>query len=79
MCIRDRYIPSEDTGIGYLYDGDKFEPHPDMLLPPKEPTYQEKRAVSYPPIQDQLDMIFHIGLDGWKESIQAIKDKIPKV
>ena len=40
--------------------------------------YQRKRAVEYPSIADQLDTLFHEGIDGWKETIQAVKDKYPK-
>lgn len=40
--------------------------------------YQRKRAAEYPSIADQLDKIFHEGIDGWKETIQAVKDKYPK-
>lgn len=40
--------------------------------------YQRKRAAEYPSIADQLDKIFHDGIDEWKETIQAIKDKYPK-
>ena len=40
--------------------------------------YQRKRAVEYPSIADQLDKIFHDGIDEWKETIQAVKDKYPK-
>jgi len=40
--------------------------------------YIEKRAREYPPITEQLDTIFHHGLDVWKEQIQAVKDKYPK-
>ena len=40
--------------------------------------YQHKRAEEYPSIEDQLDDIFHNGIDGWKSTIQAIKDKYPK-
>lgn len=36
------------------------------------------RQSEYPSIQDQLDKIFHEGLDAWKAEIQAIKDKYPK-
>jgi hypothetical protein len=41
-------------------------------------TYQFQRAEEYPSLQEQLDTIFHGGLDAWKEQIQAIKDKYPK-
>ena len=40
--------------------------------------YKDQRAAEYPSIVDQLDVIFHGGLDVWKEQIQAIKDKYPK-
>jgi len=41
-------------------------------------TYSEKRAVAYPSIPEQLDNIFHNGIDAWKADIQAIKDQFPK-
>ncbi len=40
--------------------------------------YQRDRAQEYPPIVDQLDDIFHNGIEGWKASIQVVKDKYPK-
>ena len=40
--------------------------------------YQRKRKVEYPSIEDQLDDIFHNGVEGWKTSIQVIKTKYPK-
>ena len=40
--------------------------------------YQRDRKLEYPSIEDQLDDIFHNGIDGWKSTIQAIKDKYPK-
>jgi hypothetical protein len=41
-------------------------------------TYKFQRAAEYPSIADQLDKIFHDGIDEWKETIQAVKDKYPK-
>jgi hypothetical protein len=43
-----------------------------------ETLYKTKRQTAYPPIEEQLDMIFHQGIDVWKQKIQAIKDSIPK-
>ena len=40
--------------------------------------YQRDRAVAYPSWQDQLDKIYHSGIDAWKADIKAIKDKYPK-
>ena len=40
--------------------------------------YQRKRAAEYPSIVDQLDEIYHNGLDSWKAKIKETKDKYPK-
>ena len=40
--------------------------------------YQWKREQEYPPVVDQLDEIYHHGIDGWKAKIAAIKAKYPK-
>jgi len=40
--------------------------------------YQRKRAAEYPSIVDQLDDLYHNGIDGWKTTIKAVKDKYPK-
>ncbi len=40
--------------------------------------YQRKRASEYPSIADQLDDIYHNGVDGWKATIKTTKDKYPK-
>jgi hypothetical protein len=36
------------------------------------------RKKAYPTWQDQLDDIYHNGVDGWKATIKATKDKYPK-
>jgi len=40
--------------------------------------YQRKREKEYPAIEDQLDDIYHNGIDGWKTTIKVTKDKYPK-
>ena len=40
--------------------------------------YQRDRAKEYPSIEDQLDDLYHNGIDGWKTTIKAVKDKYPK-
>lgn len=40
--------------------------------------YQRSRANEYPTIVDQLDDLYHNGIDGWKKTIKAVKDKYPK-
>ena len=36
------------------------------------------RANEYPSIADQLDDIYHNGIDAWKATIKTTKDKYPK-
>ena len=40
--------------------------------------YQRKRKEEYPSWEDQLDKIYHSGIDAWKSDIKTIKDKYPK-
>ena len=40
--------------------------------------YKYDRANEYPSIVDQLDDIYHNGIDGWKATIKTTKDKYPK-
>ena len=40
--------------------------------------YQRDRAEAYPSIENQLDDLYHNGIDGWKTTIKAIKEKYPK-
>ena len=40
--------------------------------------YQRNRAADYPSIADQLDDIYHNGIDAWKATIKTTKDKYPK-
>jgi len=54
------------------------EEEAEALRPKHIPTYADLRAQAYPPIADQLDTIFHVGIDGWKVTIQTVKDKYPK-
>jgi hypothetical protein len=41
-------------------------------------TYKYQRAAEYPSIADQLDTLYHSGLDAWKAEIKTVKDKYPK-
>ena len=41
-------------------------------------SYKSKRRAEYPSIEDQLDDIYHNGIDGWKATIKSVKDKYTK-
>ena len=40
--------------------------------------YRIERSKHYPTAEQQLQMIFDLGVDGWKERIQNVKNNIPK-
>jgi len=43
-----------------------------------EEDYKRKRKAEFPSVVDQLDDIYHNGIDAWKATIKATKDKYPK-
>ena len=40
--------------------------------------YQRDRASAYPSTADQLDLLYHQGIEGWKAEIKKVKDQFPK-
>lgn len=40
--------------------------------------YKEQRAAAYPSMADQLDLLYHGGMDAWKAAITAVKQEFPK-
>ena len=44
----------------------------------KSNEYQHQRAAEYPLVVEQLDLIYHSGIDAWKAKIKETKDKYPK-
>jgi hypothetical protein len=40
--------------------------------------YIAQRAAAYPSIPDQLDLLYHGGMDAWKAAITAVKEAFPK-
>jgi len=61
--ISNSDILSKETELKTAYDNNK---------------YQRDRAAEYPSIKDQLDKIYHEGIDEWKKVIKATKDKYSK-
>jgi hypothetical protein len=51
---------------------------PQSANPVSTPTYQELRKAAYPSIPDQLDLLYHGGMDAWKAAITAVKEEFPK-
>lgn len=40
--------------------------------------YVSRRKEEYPTIEEQLDILYHEGYEGWKALITEVKDRIPK-
>tara|TARA_R100000008_G_C3505289_1_gene125845 strand:- start:199 stop:489 length:291 start_codon:yes stop_codon:yes gene_type:complete len=56
-------ITAEKIRLDRVYDDEK---------------YKRDRAAEYPSVVDQLDDIYHNGIDAWKATIKTTKDKYPK-
>tara|TARA_R110002167_G_scaffold27488_1_gene93462 strand:- start:160 stop:450 length:291 start_codon:yes stop_codon:yes gene_type:complete len=56
-------IQAKQTELETAYDNNK---------------YQRDRKKEYPSMADQLDDIYHNGIDAWKATIKVTKDKYPK-
>ena len=69
-----------DDGTGaFDAQGNKVEIDMDAVNAWVDPeAYKYKRQQAYPSIADQLDLIYHQGLDAWKSAIQAVKEEFPK-
>ena len=69
-----------DDGTGaFDKDGNKVEIDMDAVNAWVDPdAYKEQRAKAYPSIPDQLDLLYHGGLDAWKAAIDAVKQEYPK-
>lgn len=68
-----------ETEIVYGYNGKRYLQGTEPPAP--EPTYAEKREAAYPPLAEQLDMIYWDKINNtnlWQEKITEIKTKYPK-
>ena len=64
---------------GVYFDGNATEPSDsDIADRIALIEVQENSRKEYPSTADQLDDLYHNGLDGWKATIKATKDKYPK-
>ncbi len=68
-----------DNEAAFDKDGNKIEINLAAVNAWQDPEqYKYDRAAEYPSIADQLDLLYHGGMDAWKSAIQAVKDKYPK-
>ena len=73
-------VSIDDTAGAFDKDGNKVEIDLDLVNAWVDPEkYKYQRQQEYPSIADQLDYIYHNGVDAWKEDmIDPVKNKYPK-
>ena len=69
-----------DESIGTTCSQEIFDSWKEEYNNRPDESYIYERAIAYPSIGEQLDMIFHAGLGGdeFQAAIQAVKDAYPK-
>ena len=68
----------EDGNPNNITEKQITDKHAELVTAYNNKKYQRDRAKEYPSIVDQLDDIYHNGIDGWKATIKTTKDKYPK-
>jgi hypothetical protein len=72
-------VTVDDSAGAFDKDGNKIEIDLAAVNAWQDPEqYKYDRAAEYPSIVDQLDLLYHGGMDAWKSAIQAVKDRYPK-
>ncbi len=68
----------EDGNPNNITEKQITDKHAELVTAYNNKKYQRDRAAEYPSVVDQLDDLYHNGIDGWKTTIKATKDKFPK-
>ena len=76
MCTADGVITDFPGGIPSAEDQATWTTEYEAYVAAN--AYKGKRQIEYPTIADQLDDLYHNGVDGWKATIKVTKDKYPK-
>jgi hypothetical protein len=79
-ALYPQVITIDDTEGAFDKDGNKLEINLDLVNAWVDPeAYKYQRQQEYPAITDQLDYIYHNGIDAWKTNmIEPVKNKYPK-
>ena len=73
-----RGIPTTEAEFNAAFTGTTSKTWDEIKAEADRIAYKDKRAAEYPSIADQLDDIYHNGIDAWKATIKTTKDKYPK-
>jgi len=78
-ALYPQVVTVDDTAGVFDADGNKVTVDLDAVNAWVDPeAYKQQRASAYPSIADQLDTIYHSGIDAWKAQIAAVKQEYPK-
>ena len=71
-------LPTTEAEFNSAFTGTTSKTWDEIKAEAARIAYKDKRAAEYPSIADQLDDIYHNGIDAWKATIKTTKDKYPK-
>ena len=78
-ALYPQVVTVDDTTGAFDADGNQVTIDMDAVNAWVDPDqYKFDRAATYPSIADQLDTIYHEGIDAWKATITAVKEEFPK-
>jgi len=78
-ALYPQVVTVDDTAGAFDAQGNKVEIDMATVNAWVDPEqYKYDRASAYPSIADQLDTIYHEGIDAWKAQIAAVKQEYPK-
>lgn len=77
-CDYSTLFWSEDNDISAPSEEEVFNESKRLEEEAEKNQYQFKRMLAYPDFGSQLDIIYHQGLDAWREEINKVKEKYPK-
>ena len=71
-----RMLEGQTQGL-FISSNDLGEPIL-TAYPTVQKTYTQLRKEEYPSFAEQFDLIYHSGLEAWKDVIESVKAKYPK-
>ena len=78
-ALYPQVVTVDDTAGAFDAQGNQVTIDIDVVNAWVDPEqYKYDRASAYPSIADQLDKIYHEGIDAWKAQIAAVKEQYPK-
>ena len=71
-------LPTTEAEFNSAFTGTTSKTWDEIKAEADRIAYKDKRAAEYPSVVDQLDLIYHSGIDAWKAKIKETKDKYTK-